>query len=97
MDKAGQWSLSPAYDMTYAYNPAGEFTSCHQMTINRKRDNILIEDFMAVAGRQGIDTVAAREAIVRVNEAVSHWSDYAQTVGAVDPQSKKIDGLIAPD
>ena len=97
MDKAGQWSLSPAYDMTYAYNPAGEFTSSHQMTINRKRDNILIDDFMAVARRQGIEAVAAREAVVRVNEAVSHWSEYAQTAGVANAQSKKIDGLIAPD
>ena len=38
MDKAGHWSLSPAYDMTYAYNPRGEFTNSHQMMVNRKRD-----------------------------------------------------------
>jgi serine/threonine-protein kinase HipA len=96
MDKAGQWSLSPAYDMTYAYNPAGEFTSSHQMTINRKRDNILIDDFMAVARRQGIEATAAREAMVRVNEAVSHWSEYALLAGVADQQSEKIAWLIVP-
>ena len=96
MDKAGQWSLSPAYDMTYAYNPAGEFTSNHQMTINRKRDNILIEDFMAVARRQGIEATTAREAMVRVNEAVSHWNKYALLAGVADQQSQKIALLIVP-
>lgn len=96
MDKKGQWSLSPAYDMTYAYNPTGEFTSSHQMTINRKRDNIHIDDFMAVAGRQGIEPSDATEAITRVNEAVSHWGEYAQQAGVGGQQSKKIAGLIAP-
>ncbi|NNF08298.1 MAG: type II toxin-antitoxin system HipA family toxin, partial [Candidatus Eisenbacteria bacterium] len=26
MDKAGEWSLAPAYDMTYSYNPEGAWT-----------------------------------------------------------------------
>ena len=67
------------------------------MTINRKRDNILIDDFMAVAGRQRIEATVARAAMARVNKAVSHWSKYAQIAGVADVQSKKIDGLIAPD
>lgn len=94
MDKAGQWSLSPAYDVTYAHNPVGEFTSSHQMTINRKRDNIHIDDFMAVAGRQGIEAVDAREAIARVSEAVSYWAEYAQRAGVGDQQNQKIGRLI---
>ena len=38
MDKAGAWSLAPAFDVTYAYNPAGLWTNRHQMTINGKTD-----------------------------------------------------------
>ena len=38
MDKAGRWSLSPAYDMTYSYNPTGAWTATHQMTMNGKRE-----------------------------------------------------------
>ena len=40
MDADGQWSLSPAFDLTYAYNPDGAWTSRHQMTLNGKRDGI---------------------------------------------------------
>src|SRR5215469_484526 len=29
MDKAGHWSLAPAFDMTYSYNPSGDWTSTH--------------------------------------------------------------------
>ena len=38
MDKSGEWSLSPAFDMTYSFNPAGTWTASHQMTLNGKRD-----------------------------------------------------------
>ncbi|MCM1170233.1 MAG: type II toxin-antitoxin system HipA family toxin, partial [Bacteroides sp.] len=34
MDKNGKWSLSPAYDMGFSYNPDGDWTSQHQMSIN---------------------------------------------------------------
>ena len=30
MDKTGHWSLSPAYDLTFAYNPTGDWTATHQ-------------------------------------------------------------------
>ena len=38
MQPDGKWSLSPAFDVTYSHNPAGKWTSQHQMTINGKRD-----------------------------------------------------------
>lgn len=37
MDKSGRWSLAPAYDVIYSYNPTGEWTSVHQMTVNGAR------------------------------------------------------------
>lgn len=37
MDRGGKWRLSPAYDMGYAYNPDGQWTSAHQMSINGTR------------------------------------------------------------
>ncbi|MCR5614447.1 type II toxin-antitoxin system HipA family toxin, partial [Treponema sp.] len=40
MNKAGRWSLAPAYDVCFAYNPNGLWTSSHQMTINGKRTGI---------------------------------------------------------
>ncbi len=33
MDKSGKWSLSPAFDMTYSFNPAGRWTASHLMGI----------------------------------------------------------------
>ena len=54
MDKGGRWSLAPAFDMTWAYNPQGPWTSRHQMSINGKRDEFERSDLIAVADTFGI-------------------------------------------
>ena len=38
MDRGGRWTLSPAYDLIYSWNPTGDWTSQHQMSINNKRE-----------------------------------------------------------
>ena len=49
MDRAGAWSLAPAFDVTYAYNPEGAWTGAHQMSVNGKRRGIADEDLLAAA------------------------------------------------
>ncbi len=78
MDKKGLWRLSPAYDVTYAYNPDGDWTSTHQMTINRKRENITLEDFMAVGRRQGLNKSRCSSLIEQVGCAVERWEKHAE-------------------
>ncbi len=39
MDKSGRWSLAPAFDVTYSYNPQGLWTNQHQMSLGGKRDH----------------------------------------------------------
>jgi serine/threonine-protein kinase HipA len=81
MDKSGAWSLSPAYDMTYSFNPAGAWTASHQMTLNGKRDDFTLEDFRACAKTASMKRGRA-EAIVReVQDVVSCWKDYAEDAG----------------
>ena len=36
MDRSGKWALSPAYDITFSYNPENKWLCAHQMTINGK-------------------------------------------------------------
>jgi serine/threonine-protein kinase HipA len=47
MDKSGQWSLAPAFDVTYSVQPSGKWTLTHQMTLNDKQDGFTLEDFQA--------------------------------------------------
>ncbi len=81
MDKAGRWSLSPAFDMTYSYNPFGTWTSRHQMTLNGKRDDFSLEDFRACARTAAMKRGQAEAIIGQVRQAVSRWRDFADDAG----------------
>jgi len=71
MDRQGRWRLSPAFDVVWAYNPSGEWTSRHQMSINGKRDNFTKKDLLTVAEQFGIRNASA--IIERAAEAVAEW------------------------
>ena len=81
MDKTGRWYLSPAYDLTFAYNPEGKWTSSHQMTINGKQKNITINDLLESAVHMNIRKTDALEIIEEVTQAITHWEDYASRAG----------------
>jgi len=81
MDKAGNWSLSPAFDMTYSYNPQGDWTSRHQMSLNGKRDDFTIEDFKACAKNASMKRGRAEEIVRQVQEAVLQWKHFADESG----------------
>jgi serine/threonine-protein kinase HipA len=80
MDKSGQWSLSPAFDVTYSYQPGGDWTSSHQMTLNQKRDNFTLEDFKACAEAVSMKRGRAETIYKKVLEVVSRWPEYAEEV-----------------
>jgi serine/threonine-protein kinase HipA len=81
MNKAGEWSLAPAFDVIYAYNPSGEWTSRHQMTINGLTDDFARADLLTVASRYRIND--ADDIIAAVEAAVDTWQEFANTA-AVD-------------
>jgi serine/threonine-protein kinase HipA len=79
MGRDGTWRLSPAYDVTWAYNPGGEWTSRHQMTIAGKRDDLTRADLRRVASRFGVrDADDVIDAVVAV---VGDWKRYATDAG----------------
>lgn len=71
MDRLGKWTLSPAYDMGFAYNPNGGWTAQHQMSINGKFDDITRQDLLEFAKRNNIKE--ATEIIDRITEVSSRW------------------------
>lgn len=76
MDKTGRWRLSPAYDMGFAYNPQGGWTSQHQMSINGKFDNIDRKDLLECAKRNNIKE--ATDIIDNIIEVASQWPEMAR-------------------
>jgi serine/threonine-protein kinase HipA len=81
MDRRGEWRLSPAYDVTYAYNPNGAWTNRHQMSVNGKRDGFTHEDIMAAATAADVRPRRAREILSEVGEAVARWPEFAALAG----------------
>lgn len=88
MNKSGNWSLSPAFDMTYSYNPQGDWTSRHQMSLNGKRDDFTLDDFKACAKNASMKRGRAEEIIQQVQDAVLLWNHFADDSG-VPPQVVK--------
>lgn len=83
MDRQGKWTLSPAYDMGFAYNPNGGWTAQHQMSINGKFDDITRQDLLEFAKRNNIKE--ATEIIDRITEVSSRWPLLAMECGVPQP------------
>lgn len=83
-----EWGLAPAYDVTYAHNPQGEWTRQHLMAVNGKFSDISRNDLLAVADRFGIGT--APQVLKQVGEAVSAWPDFATQSGVGPAEIRRI-------
>ena len=90
MDRGGVWSLSPAFDVTYAYNPDGAWTGRHQMSLNGKRDGFGREDFRACARNASLKRGRADEILEEVMVAVRRWPGFAADAGVDDETSDRI-------
>lgn len=90
MNKKGQWSLSPAFDLTYSYNPSGEWTSRHQMTVNGKRDDFTLDDLKQCANSASMKRGRAKAILSEVLETTRCWSDFTDQAGL----SSKVAGPI---
>ena len=76
MDPQGEWHLSPAYDVTFAYNPTNSWLKQHQMSINGKRLDITRADLLAVAKDMNIKK--AEVIIEEVKAGVKKWKTFAK-------------------
>lgn len=77
MDRSGGWSLSPAFDVNYSFNPVGPWTSQHQMTLNGKRDHFEVADIVACARLASLKRGRAEAILEEVRAAVGDWPTFA--------------------
>jgi serine/threonine-protein kinase HipA len=90
MNQQGEWSLTPAFDVTYSYNPSGAWTATHQMTLNGKRDGFALADFEACAKAALMKRGRAATIIEEVQAAVMRWPEFAAEARLAEEWRDKI-------
>jgi len=92
MDETGKWSLAPAYDVTYAYDPKNKWMKSHQMSVNGKYDEINRKDILTLA--KNINIKKADEKIDSVIDVVSNWNNYAKKAKVNSEQIRFIHSVL---
>lgn len=82
------WQLAPAYDVTHAYKPTGEWTYQHLMSVNGKFQDITRADLMEVADRFGVRR--SQDALADVRMALANWSGFAKDAGMTLSLSEEV-------
>ena len=81
MDRNGKWCLSPAYDITFAYNPENKWLRQHQMLINNKMNNINYSDLLEAGKNMEIKEATCKKIINDVKTVVDKFETYAAKAG----------------
>ncbi|MGE4338614.1 MAG: type II toxin-antitoxin system HipA family toxin [Pigmentiphaga sp.] len=77
MDRRGRWRLAPAFDVTYAYNPRGAWTSEHQMSLNGKTTGFTMRDILDFATFCDVKPARAKAIWQQVLNAARDWPQHA--------------------
>lgn len=83
MDKQGEWSLAPAFNVTYNYNPSGSRTA-NQMMPNGRRDGFTQEDFAACARSALMKRGRVATVIEEVQTEVKRWPEFSKEAQLAD-------------
>lgn len=79
MDADGTWSLAPAYDITHAYNPDGQWTHQHLMSVGGVFLAPTFAQLIEFSERHRVPSAAT--IINDVNDAVASWPQFAAEAG----------------
>ncbi len=94
LKKGGSWTLSPAYDITFAHNPQGEWTRQHLLSVNGKFRDIEKADCLTIADRFGIGE--APSILKEVREAVKAWPTFAKKAKIPSTETSRIEQQLLP-
>lgn len=90
MNRTGEWSLAPAFDVTYSYKPGGKWAASHQLSLGGKRGDFTLSDFLKCEKNAQLKRDEAKQIIEKTQEVISHWLEYAKISEISAVQRKKI-------
>lgn len=79
LKKDKPWTLSPAYDLCFAFDETNHWVNKQTLSINGKRLDITKSDLMTIAKANNIKKGA--QIIENINKVVNAWSTYANQAG----------------
>jgi serine/threonine-protein kinase HipA len=88
------WRLAPAFDIAYSYKPGSPWVNSHQMSLNGKRDNFVIEDLLIVAKLISNFTSEAKGIIEHTVNTVKNWPGYAKKAMVDSDFASKIENNL---
>jgi serine/threonine-protein kinase HipA len=92
MDKSGNWSLAPAYDVCYSYSSSGTWTNKHQLSLNGKRDNFTRDDLLQVG--KNMDIKNPEIILEQTLDIVNNWSKYAKNANVRSEHIQQIENNL---
>ncbi|MGO3805873.1 MAG: type II toxin-antitoxin system HipA family toxin, partial [Sphingobacterium sp.] len=90
MDSSGQWTLSPAYDLTFSSGPGGEQSTM----VAGEGKSPQTKDLIKLGENSGIRRSEVRHIIVQTKSALERWQELATTYGVSKAQISAVKAKI---
>lgn len=90
LKEGGEWELSPAYDISWSFNPLSKWVNQHALSINGIRKNITVNDMLSIA--KSIRVKNGKDIINQIRDIVYKWPSYAKQTGV---SSEKINEIYS--
>lgn len=96
LDSEGNWNLSPAFDITYAFNPGpGKWTATQQLSILGKREGVTRDDLIKMGRQCNVATLPKLKAVIdRVVESLQQWEKFAAEAKVAEKETSKVNFTI---
>lgn len=85
-DLRGEWSLTPAYDLTFSSGPGGE----HAMTLAGEGKAPGPSQILRLAQERGVSAAEASAILDEVRSALGRWNGFSKFAGVSKPRAAEI-------
>jgi len=92
MDERGEWSLAPAYDITFAYNSKNIWLREHLMGIEGKFSEVSVKDLIRFAEKNEISY--AKRSLSEIRASIARWPEFANEAGLPESAALEIKGFL---
>ena len=90
MDERGEWDVSPIYDLTYSHGTG--YTAQHQMKVNGKQGDFVLEDLLEVARKSDVKVSDAKLIIDHI-QTIFH-ENFEEMARELEVDEKRIKRIL---